>query len=372
MGSVFGNSIKLTLFGESRGQAVGAVLDGLPPGLKVDMDYISSEMDKRRARGSYSTERREKDVPEFISGVKDGFTEGTPLTVIIKNTDAKPAGCDAQSQEGCSKPFIPRPSHADFTAQAKYLGFQDASGGGHFSGRLTAPITAACAVIKQALETKGIFIGTHILRLGELEDRPFEADPSEDIRTLSGPLFPVLCEKNSKAMKDAMEKAAEEGDSLGGVLETAVAGLPAGIGEPFFESLESELARALFSIPGAKGVEFGAGFEIAAMKGSQANDAFAVKDGKVVTLTNNSGGINGGISNGMPIVFRTAFRPTTSISKAQKSVDLNTMTETELVISGRHDPAFIHRARPVVDALTALVIADLAARRFGYMWLRNE
>ena len=330
MGSVFGNSIKLTLFGESRGQAVGAVLDGLPPGLKIDMDYIASEMDKRRARGPYSTGRREKDVPEFISGVKDGFTEGTPLTVIIKNTDAKPAGCDAQSQEGCSKPFIPRPSHADFTAQAKYLGFQDASGGGHFSGRLTAPITAACAVIKQALETKGIFIGTHILRLGELEDRPFEADPSEDIRTLSGPLFPVLCKKNSKAMKDAMEKAAEEGDSLGGVLETAVAGLPAGIGEPFFESLESELARALFSIPGAKGVEFGAGFEIAAMKGSQANDAMHYEGGTVKTLTNHNGGITGGITDGMPLVFRAAFKPTPSIAKEQQSIDLRTMRETRL------------------------------------------
>ena len=364
MGSSFGNSIRITLFGESHGPAAGAVLEGLPPGLKVDMDYITSEMDRRRARGAYSTGRREEDVPEFISGVKGGFTEGTPVTVILKNSDIRP-----EDYAGSS---IPRPSHADFAAGAKYLGFQDASGGGHFSGRLTAPIVAACSILRQALEAKGILIGTHILKLGELSDRPFAADPSGDISTLKGPQFPVLLEDKIKDFKSAIEGIGAEGDSLGGVLETAVTGLEAGIGEPFFGSVESELAHALFSVPGAKGVEFGAGFGIAAMKGSEANDAFAMRNGKVVTLTNNSGGINGGISNGMPIVFRTAFRPTPSISRPQKSVDLSTMTETELVISGRHDPAFIHRARPVVDALTAFVLADLLAQRYGYMWLRNE
>ena len=364
MGSVFGRSIKLTLFGESHKAAAGAVLDGLPPGPKVDMDYISSEMNKRRARGAYSTGRREADVPEFISGVKDGFTEGTPLCVIIKTTDARPSDYE--------KSPVPRPSHADYTARAKYLGFQDACGGGHSSGRLTAPIVAACSVLKQALESKGILIGTHISRLGELTDRPFSLDPAGEIKALAGPQFPVLLEENIKAMKAAIEQAGAEGDSLGGVLETAVTGLEAGIGEPFFDSLESELAHALFSIPGAKGVEFGAGFAIAEMRGSRANDPFAVKDGRIVTLSNNSGGINGGISNGMPVVFRTAFRPTPSISLPQRSVDPDTMTETELVISGRHDPAFIHRARPVVDALTALVISDLLARRFGYLWLGDH
>ena len=381
MGSVFGNSIKLTLFGESHGAAVGAVLDGLPPGLKVDAEYIAAEMNKRRARGAYSTGRQEADVPEFVSGVKNGFTEGTPLAVIIRTTDARPQDYEAQGGAGSGlktgsaaqeKPFIPRPSQSDFTAQAKYLGFQDASGGGHFSGRLTAPIVAVCAVVRQALEAKGIFIGTHILMLGELTDRPFSPDPTEEIKALAGPQFPVLSEEKIKEFKGAIESIGAEGDSLGGVLETAVAGLEAGIGEPFFSSIESELARALFSIPGARGVEFGAGFDIAKMRGSQANDAFSVKDGRVVTTTNNSGGINGGVSNGMPIVFRTAFRPTPSISIPQKSVDLNTMTETELVISGRHDPAFIHRARPVVDGLTALVLADFLAQRYGYMWLRNE
>ena len=371
MSSSFGNMIKLTVFGESHGAAVGAVIDGLPPGLKVDAEYIAAEMNKRRARGAYSTGRQEADMPEFVSGVKNGFTEGTPMAVIIKTTDARPQDYDAQSGAGQAqgKPFIPRPSQSDFAAQAKYLGFQDASGGGHFSGRLTAPIVAACAVVRQALEAKGIFIGTHILRLGELADRPFSLDPAEEIKALAGPQFPVLCEEKIREFKGAIESIGAEGDSLGGVLETAVTGLEAGIGEPFFGSIESELAHALFSIPGAKGVEFGAGFDIAAMHGSRANDAFAVRDGRVVTLTNNSGGINGGVSNGMPVVFRTAFRPTPSISKPQKSVDLNTMTETELVISGRHDPAFIHRARPVVDGLTALVLADLLIRRYGYMWL---
>ena len=362
MSSTFGKAISVTLFGESHGECIGACIDGLPPGLKVDMDYIKAELSKRSAQGGISTARKEPDIPEIVSGAKDGFTEGTPLTVLIKNTSADRSAYSEMSR-------IARPSHADYSAQTKYLGFQDASGGGHFSGRLTAPIVAACAVVRQALEAKGIFIGTHILRLGELADRPFSLDPAEDIKALAGPQFPVLCEEKIREFKGAIESIGAEGDSLGGVLETTVTGLEAGIGEPFFGSIESELAHALFSIPGAKGVEFGAGFEIAAMRGSRANDAFAVRDGRVVTLTNNSGGINGGVSNGMPVVFRTAFRPTPSISKAQKSVDLNTMTETELVISGRHDPAFIHMARPVVDGLTALVLADLLVRRYGYMWL---
>ena len=350
MGSVFGNSIKLTLFGESHGPAVLAVLDGLPPGLAVDMGYISAEMDRRRASGSLSTARREPDVPEFISGVKDGFTEGTPLAVLIRNTNVKREDYDGISggEDGTGS-CLARPSHADFTAQSKYLGYQDASGGGHFSGRLTAPIVAACAVLKQALEKKGIKIETQIKEVGGTE-------------VLGQP------EKAEKIIA----AAAAEGDSVGGVLQTTITGLEAGTGEPFFDSLESLLAHAMFSIPAVKGVEFGAGFAIAAMKGSQANDAFAVRDGRVVTLTNNSGGINGGISNGMPIVFRTAFRPTPSIAKTQKTVDLRTLKETEISIKGRHDPAIVRRAVPVVDAITALVLADLLARRFGYMWLAEN
>ena len=338
MGSIFGNSIKLALFGESHGPAVGAVIDGLPPGLAVDMDYIMKEMDRRRASGDTSTSRREADEPHFISGVKDGLTEGTPLTVLIDNNDVRRSDYENTAA---------RPSHADYSAQAKYLGFQDASGGGHFSGRLTAPIVAACAILKLALEEKGILIDTQIFALGGVS-RP-----------------------DSARMQGVIKAAAAEGDSAGGILQTTVTGLEAGIGEPFFDSLESLLSHAMFSIPAVKGVEFGAGFGLASMKGSQANDAFAVRDGKVVTLSNNSGGINGGVSNGMPIVFRTAFRPTPSIAKPQKTVDLRTMKETEIKVTGRHDPAIVHRAMPVADALTALVLADLLAQRYGYMWLRK-
>ena len=338
MGSIIGNNIKPTLFGESHGSAVGAVIDGLPPGLKVDLDYIHAEMDRRRAKDSLSTARREADEPRFISGVKDGFTEGTPVAVIIENTDARRSDYESSAA---------RPSHADYTAQVKYKGFHDASGGGHFSGRLTAPIVAACAILKQALEEKGISIQTCIKSLGGITGTDEE-------------------------LQEAVKKAAAEGDSIGGVLETVVTGLEAGIGEPYFDSIESRLSHALFSVPAVKGVEFGAGFAIADMKGSQSNDQFAVRDGKVVTLSNNSGGINGGISNGMPIVFRTAFRPTPSIARPQKTIDLSTMEETVITVQGRHDPAVVLRAQPVVDSLTALVLADLLAQRFGYMWLAEK
>ena len=364
MSSTFGKAIKVTLFGESHGEYIGACIDGLAPGLKVDTDYIKAELYKRSARGSVSTKRREADEPQIVSGVRNGFTEGTPLTILIKNANADRSAYAAMDH-------IARPSHADYTAHAKYLGFQDAAGGGHFSGRLTAPLVAVCAIVKQALEEKGILIGTHISRLHNICDRAFAEDPLQDIKDLNAAYFPVLNAGAAKRMINAIEKTGAEGDSLGGVLETAVTGLEAGIGEPWFDSMESELAHALFSIPGVKGVEFGAGFGITELFGSQANDPFAMKDGKIVTLTNNSGGINGGITNGMPVVFRTAVKPTASIAKAQNTVDFIKGEDTTIEISGRHDPAIIHRARAVVDALTALVIADLYAKRYGYMWLRG-
>ncbi len=364
MGSSFGKTIKLTIFGESHGPAIGAVLEGLPPGLKVDADYMAAELDKRRAYGSISTARHEADIPEILSGVKNGLTEGTPLALIIRNTDVR-----SQDYQNST---VPRPSHADFTAQAKYMGFQDASGGGHFSGRLTAPIVAACAIIKQALEEKGILIGTHIARISSAEDRPFANDPAEDIKTLAGLQFPVLDSGAAAQMQQIIERCAAEGDSVGGVLETAVCGLDAGIGEPIFDTIEGEIAKAMFAVPAVKGVEFGAGFSFADRRGSQANDSFAVAGGKIVTTSNNSGGVNGGITNGMPVVFRTVVKPTPSIGKTQQSVDMQTLQPAELSIKGRHDPAIIHRARPVLDALTALVIADFYAQRYGYMWLRND
>ncbi len=365
MSNTLGKAIRLTLIGESHGPAIGAVIDGLPPGLKVDTEYIAEEMDKRRPAGKISTARHEKDIPEFISGVKNGYTQGTPLTLLIRNENARSSDYDKTSS-------IPRPSHADFTAQAKYLGFQDAAGGGHFSGRLTAPIVAAGAILKQALEEKGIIIGTHISKLHGICDRAFAEDPAEDIKTLNKKLFAVLDEAAENKMITEIEAAAAAGDSVGGVLETAVCGLEAGLGEPWFGAIESELAAAIFAIPAVKGIEFGAGFAAADMKGSEANDPFAVKDSRIITLTNHSGGIQGGISNGMPIVFRTAIKPTPSISLPQKSTDLKTFENTELTISGRHDPAIVHRARAVVDSVTALVLADLIARRCGYMTLRGK
>ncbi len=364
MSSTFGKAIKVTLFGESHGECVGACVEGLAPGLKVDMDYMKAELSKRSARGSISTQRREADEPQIVSGAINGFTEGTPLTVLIKNNSADRGAYAVMDH-------IARPSHADFTAQAKYLGFQDAAGGGHFSGRLTAPLVAACSVIRYALEEKGIFIGTHISRLHDISDRALAEDPAADIKALNAEYFPVLDHDAAQRMKSAIEKAGAAGDSLGGVLETAVTGLDAGIGEPWFDSVESELAHALFSIPAVKGVEFGAGFAITELFGSQANDPFAIKDGRIVTLTNNSGGINGGITNGMPVVFRTAVKPTASIAAKQKTVDFIKGDDAEIEIAGRHDPAIVHRARAAVDSLTALVIADLYARRCGYMWLRG-
>ena len=254
---------------------------------------------------------------------------------------------DVRTEDYSRNASVARPSHADWTAQTKYLGYQDASGGGHFSGRLTAPLVAAGAILKQALEERGISIKTHISRLHGIED-PSEAQISEVIRA-----------------------AKAEGDSVGGILETEVAGLEAGIGEPWFDTLEGELAHAVFAVPAVKGIEFGAGFAIADMKGSDANDPFEVVNGRIVTAANNSGGIQGGISNGMPIVFRTAVKPTPSIAKKQQSADFIKMENTELEITGRHDPAVIYRMPPVIDAVTAIVLSDMTARRFGYLALRS-
>ncbi len=363
MRNTLGNLITVTLFGESHGECVGAVIDGLPAGIKINMEYISREMNKRRSVSAISTARSEEDIPHFVSGVKDGFTEGTPVTVLIENTDAKPADYDRMKS-------IARPGHADYTAQVKYRGYQDASGGGHFSGRLTAPLVAVGSIVRKALEDKGILIGTHIDSLSGIEDYDFNWDDLEnDLRTLNDKQFAVLNDEMAERMMERIKSAREDKDSVGGVLETVISGLPAGIGEPSFSSIESELARAMFSIGAVKGIQFGAGFRFAKMTGSEANDPFRVIDGKIVTLTNNNGGINGGITNGMPVVFSTVIKPTPSIGQLQKTVNFETMENVELEIKGRHDPAIVHRARAVVDALTALVIADLICIEKGTGWL---
>ncbi len=363
MRNTLGNLITVTLFGESHGECVGAVIDGLPAGIRIDMDYINREMNKRRSVSAISTARSEEDIPHFVSGVKDGFTEGTPVTVLVENTDAKPVDYERMKS-------IARPGHADYTAQVKYRGYQDASGGGHFSGRLTAPLVAVGSIVRKALEDKGILIGTHIDSLNGIEDYDFNWDDLEnDLRTLNDRQFAVLNDEMAERMMERIKSAREDKDSVGGVLETVISGLPAGIGEPSFSSVESELARAMFSIGAVKGIQFGAGFRFAKMTGSEANDPFRVVDGKIVTLTNNNGGVNGGITNGMPVVFSTVIKPTPSIGKLQETVNFETMENVELEIKGRHDPAIVHRARAVVDALTALVIADLICIEKGTGWL---
>ena len=365
MKNTIGNEITLTVFGESHGEAVGGVLDGLPPGMKIDYDEIKMMMGRRHGDSRISTARREADIPRFLSGIKDGYTEGTPLAFIIPNENVRRSDYDALRD-------TPRPSHADLAAELKYLGFQDASGGGHFSGRLTAVYTAAGAVLRSALRQKNILIATHISFLHGIRDRSFSLFPEEEIRQLEESGSLALDKEAGEKMVSEILQAKEENDSLGGILETAVTGLPGGLGEPLFESLESRLAQYMYSIPAVKGIEFGAGFEFAYMYGSEANDAFAVKDGKIVTLTNHSGGINGGITNGMPVVFRTVYRPTPSIGKAQQTVNLKTMKEEMIEITGRHDPAVVQRAIAVQDAVTALCLADILTQAYGRLYLKGE
>ena len=363
MKNTFGNSISVTLFGESHGAAIGAVVDGLAPGIEIDSEYISERLSERRPAGAVSTARCEKDEYEILSGAFNGKTTGTPLTIIIRNNDTR---CKDYS----SLLDMPRPSHADYTANVKYHGYQDYRGGGHFSGRITAALVAVGAIIRCALEKKGIYIGTHIKSLHEISDREFE-NYAVDIEALKGTTIPVLSDEAMAKMESEILSARADGDSVGGVLESAVIGIPAGVGEPWFDTVEGILAHALFSIPGIKGVEFGRGFAFSEMLGSEANDDFATDGKQIFTKTNNNGGINGGITNGMPLVYRCAVKPTPSIFKPQGTVSLSAMREETLVIEGRHDPAIIHRARAVVDAVSAIAVADMLAVKYGTDWLGN-
>ena len=361
MKNTFGNNITVTLFGESHGEAIGCVLDGIAPGIEVDENYIASQMEKRKGINSISTPRREADKVRILSGVFQGKTTGTPIALMIENSSQ-------HSSDYSGTKDLARPSHADYTAECKYHGYQDYRGGGHFSGRLTAPIVAAGAICLRALENKGIAIGTHISSCADIKDRDFD-NLGEDIALLKDKEMPVLCDKASEDMISAIESAKNQGDSVGGTLTTAVIGMPAGVGEPWFDTVEGVLAHALFSIPAIKGVEFGLGFDFANKKGSTANDELTMCGGSVQTKTNNNGGVNGGITNGMPIVFSCAVKPTPSIFKEQQTVNFKTMENTCVSIKGRHDPAIIHRARVVVDSITAITLCDLLVTRFGTDWL---
>ena len=361
MKNTLGENFCVTIFGESHGPYIGVVLDGIAPGIDVNKDFINHQLDLRRPSGKISTKRVETDEFILASGVFNDKTTGTPLTILIPNSVQ-------HSKDYEKTATLARPGHADYTANVKYHGFQDFRGGGHFSGRITAALVAAGGIIIPELEKKGIKIGTHIKSLGGIKDRNFE-DYQKDIDFLGGTNFPVLDADKSEQMKTLAEKIAAEGDSVGGVLESVILGMPAGVGEPWFGTLESELSYALFSIPAIKGVQFGDGFDMVDSFGSEFNDSLQIVQdngkSKVITKTNHNGAINGGISNGMPILFRCAVKPTPSIYKTQDTIDMSKNENAKLNIQGRHDPAIIHRARIVVDSVASFVIYDALAGRFG-------
>jgi len=362
MKNTFGNSVTTTIFGESHGKAIGVVIDGLAPGIEVDTEYMNKLLDLRRPSGAISTGRREKDEFEILSGVFEGKTTGTPICIVIPNADTR-SGDYTQMQR------LARPSHADYTANCKYHGFEDYRGGGHFSGRITAALVAAGGIVMPALNKKGIKIGTHIKKCAGVSDGDFTNNIEREIDSLYEKKIALLNDGAAEEITKRITKAKESGNSVGGILETAVIGLDAGLGEPWFDTVEGVLSHALFSIPAIKGVEFGAGFGLADMMGYEANDAFYSENGKVYTKTNNSGGINGGITNGMPIIFRCAVRPTPTIMKEQETVDMNSLENAVLSAAGRHDPCIVHRARIVVDCVTALTLCDILSGRYGTDWL---
>ncbi|MCF0143452.1 MAG: chorismate synthase [Parasporobacterium sp.] len=354
MKNTLGQSLTITLFGESHGPAIGAVLDGLAPGLPVDEAVIADFLSRRRPSDELSTARREPDHFQIVSGVFEGKTTGTPLCILIPNTDTKSADYSRNAA---------RPSHADYAAFCKYHGAEDYRGGGHFSGRITAAIVAAGGILIPALENLGITLGTHIYICAGNADKALTS--AEDIKALKDAAFPVLDKAFGQSVKENILAAKNNQDSIGGVTQTAVFGLPAGLGEPWFDSVESLLAHGLYSIGGIKGVEFGAGFGFADGTGSSLNDAFRNEGGKVITTSNNNGGINGGITNGMPVIFQCAVKPTPSVSRPQETIDLLTGENTEITIAGRHDPAIIRRICPVIDSMTAIIICDMLAARYG-------
>lgn len=356
MGSTWGNKLKISIFGESHGAGIGAVMDGLPPGIEIDIERIQHELNRRAAKGNpLATPRKEGDQVEILSGIFNKKTTGAPLTGLIRNENTR-------SADYLKARDLMRPGHADFTSNIKYKGFQDYRGGGHFSGRLTAPLVFAGAVAKEVLRVirPEIIIGSRIVSIGEIKDQeaPHWKNYMSFRNGFKNPGFPLLTSDLEASMKNEIIAAMNEQDSVGGIIEGFVIGLEPGIGNPFFESIESRLASLLFSIPGVKGVTFGAGFDLTEKRGSKVNDPIVMKNGKVETLTNNNGGINGGISNGMPVIFQIAMKPTPSIEKPQQTISLAKMENASIEIEGRHDPCIVIRAFPVVEAVTAICLTD--------------
>lgn len=354
MSSTYGKNIKVSVFGQSHSAAIGVNIDGLPAGERIDTEELMRFM-SRRAPGNaaHSTKRKEPDVPEILCGAVDSVTCGAPLCAVIRNTDQRSSDYNNILE-------TPRPAHADFAAEVRFGGYQDIRGGGHFSGRLTAPLCIAGGICLQILRRRGITIAAHIASIAGVKDTPFDPVAFDETaaKSLEGKAFPTLNDEAGVKMSEAIEAARLDADSVGGVIECAVAGLPAGIGAPMFDGMENRIAAALFAVPAVKGVEFGAGFAAALMRGSENNDPFTVEDGKVKTSTNNHGGILGGITSGMPVIVRAAFKPTPSIGKAQQSVNVKTLAPESLTVRGRHDPCVVVRAVPVVEAVCAIAVLD--------------
>ena len=353
MSAVWGDKIKITIFGESHSEAIGVVIDNLPSGISLDIDEIKREMTRRAPNGGeFSTPRKESDEVEIVSGYFEGKTTGTPLCGIIRNTNTK-------SKDYSLLKDVFRPGHSDYGYFLKSGGNNDYRGGGHSSGRLTAPLVFCGAICKQLLREKGISVGSHILSISNIQDKAFSVNiEGKEVESLTREVFPLLDKSKFDSMRDIILQARQDGDSVGGVIECAITGLQGGIGEPFFDSIESHLASLLFSVPAVKGVQFGKGYALTQMKGSEANDPFEFAQGKVVTTTNNNGGILGGISTGMPIVFNVAIKPTASIFKEQDSINIKSGENTKLKIQGRHDSCIVVRAIPVIEAVAAIAIYD--------------
>ena len=348
MSSIYNGAVlRLSVFGQSHAEAVGMTLEGLPAGLPVDPDALQSFLNRRApGRNDWSTSRREEDCPEFLCGLKDGKTCGAPLTAIIRNRNTRSSDYEQLR-------FLPRPGHADYTAQLRYGGFQDVAGGGHFSGRLTAPLCIAGGILLQLLKAKGIRVEARIRAIaGIRDDSPFTESVAEKA-------FPTVSDEAGEQMKAAIQAARAEGDSVGGIVECVIRGVPGGLGSPMFDGVENRIAQLAFAIPAVKGIEFGSGFQVASMRGSENNDPYTVEDGRVATCTNHAGGVLGGITTGMPVVFRVAVKPTPSIASPQQTVNLDTMQPETLRITGRHDPCIVPRAVPVVEAVAAIAVADL-------------
>ena len=351
MSSSYGQNIRLTIFGQSHSPAIGMTLEGIPAGETIDFEKLQAFLGRRApGRNVWSTARKEADVPEFLSGLVKNTTCGTPLTAMIRNTDTR-------SKDYSDLAIRPRPGHADYTAAVKYRGHQDYAGGGHFSGRLTAALCIAGGICLQLLDREGIRVISRIASIGGIPDE------GELLASTAAKSFPTVNDACGERMCAAIADAKQAGDSLGGVVECAILGLPAGLGDPMFDGMENRIAAIVFGIPAVKGVEFGAGFGCAAMRGSDNNDPFTVRDGKIVTESNHSGGILGGITDGMPLVFRAAFKPTPSIAQGQQTVNLSTMQTETLHITGRHDPCIVPRAVPVVEAAAAIAVYDALLQR---------